>query len=101
MLYNMHVGIAFAHFLSDRYEEAGSWAQRALHERPNYPTANRILAASRALAGQSPEARQAMATLRQLDPALCVANLGEVIPVRRPEHLAMFAEGRRKAGLPE
>jgi tetratricopeptide (TPR) repeat protein len=101
MLYNMHVGMAFAHFLADRYDEAAAWAQRALHEQPNYPTANRILAASRALAGQLAEARQAMTSLRQLDPALCVANLGEVIPVRRPEHLAKFADGLRKAGLPE
>lgn len=100
-LYNMHVGMAFAHFLADRYEEAASWAQRALHEQPNYPTANRILAASKALAGHLTEAQLAMANLQRLDPALRVSSLGEVIPVRRPEHLAKFADGLRKAGLPE
>jgi len=100
-VYNMQVGTAFAHFLADRYEDASAWAQRALHEQPNYPAANRILAASKALAGHLAEAQRAMAILRQLDPALRISNLGELIPVRRPEHLAKFAEGLRLAGLPE
>jgi TolB-like protein len=101
ILYNMHVGTAFAHFLAGRYDEASSWAQRALHEQPNYPAANRILAASHALAGQLMEAQQAMARLRELDPALRVSNLTEVFPLRRPEDLAKFTDGLRKAGLPE
>jgi TolB-like protein/tetratricopeptide (TPR) repeat protein len=101
ILYNMHVGTAFAHFLAGRYDEASSWAKKALHEQPNYPAANRILAASHALAGQLMEAEQAMARLRQLDPALRVSNLTEVFPLRRPEDLAKFADGMRKAGLPE
>ena len=42
-----------------------------------------------------------MARLRQLDPALKVSNLSDVIPVRRAEDLTKFAEGLRKAGLPE
>jgi TolB-like protein/DNA-binding winged helix-turn-helix (wHTH) protein/tetratricopeptide (TPR) repeat protein len=100
-VYNMQVGTAFAHFLADRYDDASTWAQRALHEQPNYPAANRILAASKALAGHLAEAQRAMANLRQLDAALRISNLGEVIPVRRPEHLAKFAEGLRQAGLPE
>jgi hypothetical protein len=72
-----------------------------LHEQPNYPAANRVLAASHALAGQSVEAQQAMARLRQLDPGLRVSNLTEVFPLRRPEDLAKFTDGLRKAGLPE
>jgi predicted Zn-dependent protease len=101
ILYNMHVGTAFAHFLADRYDESSAWAQKALHEQPNYPAANRILAASKALSGHLTEAQEAMNNLRQLDPALRVSSLSEVIPVRRPDHLAKFAEGLRKAGLPD
>jgi len=47
------------------------------------------------------EAEQALARLRHLDPALRVSNLTEVFPLRRPEDLAKFADGLRKAGLPE
>lgn len=100
-LYNMQVGMAFAHFLAGRHGEASSWAQRALQEQPNYPAANRILAASMAFAGRLAEARQAVAHLRQLDPERRVSNLAEVLPLRRPEDLAKFAEGLRQAGLPE
>lgn len=101
ILYNMHVGTAFAHFLAGRYDEASAWANKALREQPNYPAANRVLAASNALAGHMNEAHDAMARLRELDPSLRVSNLTEVLPLRRPEDLARFAEGLRRAGLPE
>jgi TolB-like protein/class 3 adenylate cyclase len=101
ILYNMHVGTAFAHFLAGRYDDASGWANKALREQPNYPAANRILAASNALAGHLSEAQDAMARLRELDPSLRLANLTEVFPLRRAEDLAKFAEGLRKAGLPD
>src|SRR5215475_6591575 len=101
LLYNMHVGTAFAHFLAGRHDEATTWANGALREQPNYPAANRILAASNALSGRMNEAREAMAHLRELDPSLRISNLAEVFPLRRSEDLAKFADGLRKAGLPE
>jgi adenylate cyclase len=101
ILYNMQVGTAFAHFLADRYDDASEWANKALHEQSDYPAATRILAASKALAGQTGDAQGAMARLRVLDPSLRVSNLGEVYPLRRPEDLAKLAEGLRKAGLPD
>jgi hypothetical protein len=42
-----------------------------------------------------------MQHLRRLDPALCISNLADWIPVHRAEDLAKFADGLRKAGLPE
>src|SRR3954452_3165393 len=48
-------GIALAHFLAGRYDEAALWAEKALRERPNYPAAIRELAAANALAGHLPE----------------------------------------------
>jgi len=97
----MQSGTAFAHFVCGRYDEALAWAQKALGEQPNYVTAVRIAAATNALQGRSEEARQAMARLRQLDPALRVSNLKDRIPLRRQEDMVRFAEGLRKAGLPE
>jgi len=57
-------GIAFAHFLAGRYEEAITWAEAALRQRPTYQAAIRELAAASALAGRLPEAQKAMARLR-------------------------------------
>jgi adenylate cyclase len=101
ILYNMHVGTAFAHFLAGRYDEAIRWANSALREQPNFAAATRVLAASNALAGHLNEAGEAMAHLRELDSSLRIFNLREVFPLRRPDHLAKFAEGLRKAGLPD
>ena len=97
----LQAGTAFAHFLAGRYDEASSWAQRALQVRPSYPTAIRLAAASSALAGRPQEARQAIERLRQVDPTLRVSNLKDRLPLRRPDDLARYAEGLRKAGLPE
>ena len=60
-----------------------------------------VIAASHALAGRTDEAQRAMQHVRKLDPALRIANLKDWLPLQRPEHLATFADGLRKAGLPE
>jgi hypothetical protein len=60
-----------------------------------------IIAASHALAGHPNEARRAMDHLRQLDPTLRTSNLLDWLPIRRAEHLAIFADGLRRAGLPQ
>src|ERR1700737_4003218 len=92
-------GIAFAHFLAGRYDEASSWAEMALRQRPTFLAAIRELAAAQALAGRIPEAQQTMARLRQLDPAMRVVNVKDWVPLRRPEDLARLQDGLRKAGL--
>jgi hypothetical protein len=60
-----------------------------------------IIAASHALAGHTDEARRAMDHLRHLDATLRISNLEDWLPIRRPQDLATFADGLRKAGLPE
>ena len=97
----MRTAIAFAHFLAGRYDEASSWAEMALRENPTLNSASRIAAATNAVAGRLEQAQNEMICLRQLDPTLRVSNLADVMPFRRPEDLAKYAEGLRKAGLPE
>jgi tetratricopeptide (TPR) repeat protein len=99
--FNMRTGMAWAHFVAGRYAESISWAQSALRELPTYVTALRLLAASSALIGRPADAEKAMVMLRQLDPGARVSTIKERDPLRRPEHLARFAEGLRTAGLPE
>jgi tetratricopeptide (TPR) repeat protein len=100
-MFGMHNGMAFAHFLAGRYDEAASWAERALRVQPNWVAAWRNAAASHALAGRLENARHAMARIRLLAPELRLSNLNDLMPLRRPEDLARFAEGLQKAGLPE
>ncbi len=98
----MRGGTAHAHFFLSRYDEAASWAAMALQDNPDYQPGLRIDAASNAMAGQMEQAQKAVARLRQLNPALRVSNLKNVLgPYRHAEDLSRYEEGLRQAGLPE
>src|SRR6266536_2024851 len=98
-LYTMQSVTGLSHLLAGRYDEAASWVEIALRDQPNNVAAVRNSAASNALAGRFEEAQKAMTRLRQLDPARRISNLKDVAPFRRPEDLARYEEGLRKAGL--
>jgi tetratricopeptide (TPR) repeat protein len=100
-VFRVHAGLATAHFLAGRFDEASSWAEKALRAMPIFLIAGAILASSHALADRMVEAHQAMARLRELDPVLRISNLNEWLPFQRADDLAIFADGLRKAGLPE
>ena len=100
-LYNMQTGTALAHFLAGRYDEASSWVQQAFRNDLHYLQAAAVTAASNALAGRPQEARRAMERMRQIDPALRISTLKDWFPLRRPEDFTSWADGLRKAGLPE
>ena len=98
----MRAGTAAAHFFLGRYDEAASWAAMALQDNPDYQPGLRIAAASNAMAGRPEQAHKAVARLRQLNPALRVSTLKDVLgPYRRAEDLSRYEEGLRRAGLPE
>jgi TolB-like protein len=96
----MQGAAASALFFAGRYDEAWSWAEKALRERSNLPNL-RLVAAIGALTGHLEEAKRAVARIRETQPALRVSNLKDLLPIRRPEDLARYEEGLRKAGLPE
>jgi adenylate cyclase len=93
--------IGTGHLLSGRYEEASSWAEKGLLLQPNSAAAARVAAASHALAGRLDQAQKAAARLCQIDPTFRVSDFSRMHPFRRPEDLARYEEGLRKAGLPE
>ncbi len=98
----MRAGTAHAHFFLGRYDEAASWAAMTLQENPDIQGGLRIEAASNAMAGRLEQAQKAVARLRQVNPALRVSNLKNVLgPYRRAEDLSRYEEGMRQAGLPE
>jgi TolB-like protein len=100
-LYSMQTTTALAHFIAGRYDEASSWAEKAIRQGTNFLPAFRIAAASRALAGHLEEARQAVARMLQIDPTSRISNLAAHAPIRRPDDIARYKEGLRRAELPE
>jgi hypothetical protein len=77
------------------------WAKRSLWEQPSHTPPLRILASSSALARRPEDAQAAIARLRQLEPAFRISDLRDRTHLHRPQDLATFADGLRKAGLPE
>ena len=100
-LYRMHAGIAMAHLFAGRFDTASAWAEEAYTKLPTFLMTVSVVASSRALTGRLEEARRAMDQLRELDPTLRISNIKDWLPITRPEDLAVFADGLRKAGLPE
>jgi adenylate cyclase len=82
-------GVAYAHFLAGRYEDAASWATAAIRLQSNFLVAHRILMASHVMAGRITEARQVCAEALQID------------PTQRISKNRKFAEALRIAGMPE
>jgi hypothetical protein len=101
VLFFMQTATAYSNFLVGRYAEALSLAQTAMRQQPNFVITICAAAASGALAGRLSEAQQAMTRLRQLDPTLRVSQLKHLFPFRRSDDSTRWAEGLRKAGLPE
>jgi hypothetical protein len=89
-----------AHFISGRYAEALSWAEKAVRANPDDILSNGTVAACAALAGRLADAGRAAARMRQLQPQLCISDLMVLFPLRRPEDRARWMEGLRMAGLP-
>jgi tetratricopeptide (TPR) repeat protein len=101
LMYNMQGGAALAHFLAGRNDQASALAEEALRNQPDYITALRILAASRALGGRQEDAQKAVARLCRVDPASRISNLLDRVPLRRSQDIAKFEDGLRKAGMPD
>jgi tetratricopeptide (TPR) repeat protein len=93
-------GLAFAHFLAGRYEEASEWADRSLHELPHHVPTIRLKVVSCAHLGRIAEARAWLERLLEVQPGLTIAKL-KASAAYSPEHQSMRVEGFRKAGLPE
>jgi len=101
LFFQMQAGTASAHLFAGRYPEASTWAEAAVREQRSFLLVLCTAAASNALAGQTVEAARAMARLRQLDPNSRLANIRDLVTLRRPSDVAKWEEGLRKAGLPE
>jgi adenylate cyclase len=102
LFYSLESGAAFAHFFAGRYEEASSWAARALRNQTSglRHQSLRMAAASNALAGRLEEAQRAMELLRRHDPALRISDLRKLTPLRRQQDVDRYEEALRLAGLP-
>jgi len=100
-MFRMQAGVAMAHLLAGRFDEAQGWAERSFRDVPVFVLSAAAIAASAAHAGRLEEARRAMVYVRRLDPALRASGVGDWLPFKKAADAAVFAEGLRRAGLPD
>jgi TolB-like protein len=99
-IHHRQAATALAHLCAGRYDEACMWGEKSLRG-GDYTGGYRIAAASNALVGRIEKAQKIAARFHQLNPGFRVSNIKDRIPFRRPEDLARYLDGMRKAGLPE
>jgi adenylate cyclase len=93
-----NVGLAIAHYLAERYDEAIAACRRAFQQRSGLARGSRIYIASLAQAGRLDEAHAALARIKESHPDLSIAWIQQNVPYTA-EPMAKFVEGMRKAGL--
>ena len=92
---------AWGYLFQGRYEDAWRWAEAAVRQQPNFFIGICVAAASAALTGNMAAAADAMARLRATHPGLTMKTLPGLLPIRRAQDYERWAEGLRRAGLPE
>jgi tetratricopeptide (TPR) repeat protein len=100
-MFRTYSGLAFAHLLQERFEDAVLWARRALAENPNYMPTLRSLASALGHLGRIDEARVIVARLRALAADETITNFAAWTRWRFSGRLPLILEGLRRAGLPE
>ena len=97
LIFQMQTAMAHAHFTAGDDSKALSWAQKALHDRPDHFPALLAAAASAAHLGLEREAEDAKTRLFRLNPGIDLDYLTNLLPHQRPQDAARWAEGLRKA----
>jgi TolB-like protein/class 3 adenylate cyclase len=97
------LGMALAHFAARQYEEASSWADRALAAQPDFRPAMCVKASSCVYLGRTEEAHDWVNRALRLRPGWSISRIKQALRPNMPheEVLARYAHALRKAGVPE
>jgi tetratricopeptide (TPR) repeat protein len=95
-------GLAIAHLIAGRYEDAVEWTDQSLAAQPDYHPAYRCKVVSLAQLDRIEEARHCLRRLLELQPGFTIARIKAYgAAVNSPAMLALFVDSFRKVGLPE
>ena len=91
-------GMAAAHYLAGRYDEAINSALSVLRYRPTFNGARRLLISALAQAGRLEEARTELDRLKSFQPDISIAWIEKNVPYT-PASMAKYLQGWHKVGL--
>ena len=102
MMFLMATGLGLVHFADGRYERAAALARRAIHDRPTYLPAHRLLATSLAHLGRSDAAQASVhAMLTRAAPGYTLTAAVNHSAIHDPALRGRYIDGLHRAGLPE
>jgi TolB-like protein/Tfp pilus assembly protein PilF len=93
-------GVALAHYLAQRYDQAIEWAERAIHLMPQWFYGHFLLAVSHVEAGRRTHAKAAVTCCLEALPDAAMPLL-ERFPLKDPLRMEQMRNSLREAGLPE
>jgi TolB-like protein len=93
-------GIALAHYLAGRYDDAVTWAGKAVHRMPKWYLGHFLLAASHQRADRPEEAKAAVERCLAVLPDASVSQLDR-IPLKDAAEMERLRDSLRQAGLPD
>jgi hypothetical protein len=85
--------------ISERNEEASSWAATAIRQQPDHVAAYRVMTACHVTSGHIEEARQTSEIAMQLDPSQPIGGIKGLF--WRTQDIEKLAHAWRIAGMPE
>lgn len=100
-LFFFDMALIMPHLLLEEYESAIEIGRRAIELNPWFSSSYKGHLAALGFLGRDQEAANVLARLRELEPGFSVRGAIERSPMTNPDDLARYAEGLRRAGLPE
>lgn len=94
-------GMALAHFVAGRDDEAAAWAAKVLRLKPDWHPALRIALAANGMLGRRDEAERVLHTYVRYDPKVSITKISGFYPFRRDIDRQRLIVGLRKAKVPE
>src|SRR5262249_15712377 len=88
-------------FLQGNFENALASARRALEMNPGFTSTHKGYLATLGQLNRVKEATRLLARLLELEPGFCVRSALERSPMKRLSDQHLYAQGLRRAGLPE
>lgn len=97
--FNVHLGMALAHFAAGRPQQALQLARQAMSERPGLTWPHRDLAVYHAHHGDTAAASAALEKFLEMHPGMNLISVGDSLRFMEPALLSKYLRGLKLAGM--
>lgn len=95
------IHLSFMHFFKGEYQRSREVAEECLAENPDFPTGHRVIAAAEGQLGNLDAAADALRKFNKLIPNETITQTLATVMFINQDDMDRYAEGLRRAGMPE